>query len=600
MSHKQSRQSKPHHRPHRRSYQPLPSKSPHRRRGRSQSKPSRRARSSSVRLHSRAVTPARFHSRSRSRPRRAVRARDIPFYVPPIGQHAHDIPNIIADALRKQDEEHNEALTATNLGYRPLTPPPDTNVQGAAMAPAPAPVPGLKRRPSSSPAAAHARRPRRRRPRPRTQSVISDGDSPIPPPRPQPAPTKGEKEKRDKEVKKKREKREVRRKKQETPETIQNQDGDEKINSPKRAKGTGAKESSKPPSQRASWVPPLYQDPVQEGLPQDELSSGSQRGYHPPSKHGRQRHKKHHRRLGEQHHRRKKKRSKYGMRDFFASLRRKLGNLLRLTLPASSAAQSAPPRVDISNPMPARDLPEQGEETSRVGAAAAVLHARREITGRVVAFQAIAASKQKTLHCDGRVSSGFRRAKPTHTNRGVPQRGPDGSRGRNTTTFLSHGLGNLHHRAEIHGSLPVRAKRPVYYRQRPRAEKTELAQPQITHGRIEARNAPFIPTQKPLCLATAGFIPGFIPGFTIPRFAPSPGPGPGPIVPRLRIGGIVRHACERGQPRQRDARAHILARLQLTKTVHLDARQHGVEFRSAAALRRLMIRATEDEEKQCL
>ncbi|KAI0542838.1 hypothetical protein GGR58DRAFT_172352 [Xylaria digitata] len=374
MPHKQSRQSKPHHRPHRRSYQPLPSKSPHRRRGRSQSKPSRRARSSSVRLHSRAVTPARFHSRSRSRPRRAVRTRDIPFYVPPTGQHAHDIPNIIADALRKQDEEHNEALTATNLGYRPLTPPPDSNVQGAAMAPAPAPVPGLKRRPSSSPAAAHARRPRRRRPRPRTQSVISDGDSPIPPPRPQPAPfypprpvsppysffgiirAKAEKEKRDKEVKKKREKREQRRKKQGTPETIQNQDGDEKINSPKRAKGAGAKESSKPPSQRASSAPPLYQEPVQ-GLSQDELSSGSQHGYHPNSKHGRLRHKKHHRRLGEQHHRRKKKRSKYGMRDFFASLRRKLGNLLRLTLPAaSSAAQSAPPRVDISNPTPARDF----------------------------------------------------------------------------------------------------------------------------------------------------------------------------------------------------------------------------------------------------
>ncbi|TGJ85674.1 hypothetical protein E0Z10_g3118 [Xylaria hypoxylon] len=402
MSHKQSRQSKPRHRLHRHSYQPLPSKSPHRRRGRSESKPERRARSSSGRPHSRNIPPSRFQSRSRSRPRRAVHPRDIPFYIPSTGQHAHSIPNIIADALRKQDQDHSEALATANLGYRPLTPPPDSNLPGGAMAPSP----GLKRRPSSSPVAANARRPRRRRPRPRTQSVTLEREEPIPPPRPQPAPfypprpvsppysffgiirAKAEKEKREKEAKKKREKREQRRKKQEVEGTTQNQGGEEKINSPSRTKGPGIKDPAKPPSQRASSAPPLSRESVQEEQYQDQLSTGSQRGYHPHLKHGRPRHKKHHRRLGEQHHR-----------------------------PASAPVQPAPPRADIGNSTPARDPPGSPHYISESKVGTGRQSHQSRVTGRFVAFQVIETvvetQKQKTIHRNGRVGSGFGRAKST-------------------------------------------------------------------------------------------------------------------------------------------------------------------------------------------
>ncbi|KAI0909277.1 hypothetical protein F4823DRAFT_445616 [Ustulina deusta] len=386
MSHKQSRQGKPHHHPHRPSHQSRPAVSPHSRQGRSRSRPARRARSSSVRLHSRTVPPPRLRSHSRSRPRRPVNTRDIPFYIPSSGQHGQTIPTIIADALRKQGEERNEALTATNLGYRPPTPPPDSNAQEGAMPSAP-PAPGLKRRPSSSPAAANARRRRRRRPRPRPPSVTWEQDEPIPPPRPQPAPfypprpasppysffgmirAKAEREKREQEAEKKREKRAARRMKE---AAAKQKGGDEKMDSPKRTKGPGTKESSKSPSRRASSAPPLSRTPVQEGQHHDQPHDDqplteSQRGSHPRHKQGKQRHKKHHRRSGEQHHRRQKRRSRYAMRDFFASLRRKLGNLLRFTLPAgNSPGQSAPPNVGVGHSTPTREpagAQQQGRES---------------------------------------------------------------------------------------------------------------------------------------------------------------------------------------------------------------------------------------------
>ncbi|KAK5626760.1 hypothetical protein RRF57_002475 [Xylaria bambusicola] len=301
------------------------------------------------------------------------------------GQNGSSIPTIIVEALRKQDEAQNEALTATNLGHQQPTPPPDPNAQGNVMAQIPAaPAPGLKRRPSSSPAAASARRRRRRRPRPRQRSVISDPESdPIPPPRPQPAPfypprppspsfsflgikrTKAEKERREQEAKKKRDKREDRRLRK---------DGQrgryEKLESPKRAKAPKPKKLSKSPPQRATSAPPLNRIPMQqeqyhEQLYEEQLPSGpgSQRGQHQPRHKGsKQRHKKHHRRLAEQHHRRQqKRRNKFTMRDFFKSLRRKLGNLFRFTMPTPSplpTQQSAPQYQDTTcYSSPTRDIP---------------------------------------------------------------------------------------------------------------------------------------------------------------------------------------------------------------------------------------------------
>ncbi|KAI0521642.1 hypothetical protein F5B22DRAFT_545712 [Xylaria bambusicola] len=390
MSNKQSKQGKPHHHPHRRSHHSRPAVSPHSRRGRSRSRPERRARSSSVRHQNRSIPPPRVRSHSRSLPRRTVNARDIPFYIPPSGQNGSSIPTIIVEALRKQDAEQNEALTATNLGHRQPTPPPDPNAQENAMAqiptapaPAPAPTPGLKRRPSSSPAAANARRRRRRRPRPRQRSVISDPESdPIPPPRPQPAPfypprppspsfsflgikrTKTEKERREQEAKKKRDKREDRRLRKEGQRGRY-----EKLESPKRAKAPRPKKLSKSPPQRATSAPPLskvaVQEQYEEHLYEEQAPSGqgSQRGQHQPRQKGsKQRHKKHHRRLAEQHHRRQqKRRNKFTMRDFFKSLRRKLGNLFRFTMPTPSAPpvqQPAPQYQDTAYySSPTRDIP---------------------------------------------------------------------------------------------------------------------------------------------------------------------------------------------------------------------------------------------------
>ncbi|KAI0975619.1 hypothetical protein F4678DRAFT_275820 [Xylaria arbuscula] len=374
MSPKQPKQSKPHNHPHRRSHQSKPGVSPHSRRGRSRSRPARRTRSGSVRLPSRTVPPTRVHSQSRSRPRRTVHPRDIPFYIPSSGQHGQSIPSVIADALRKQSQEHSEALTATNLANPPPTPPPDFTTQGNAMTSAPR-APGSKRRPSSSPATANARRRRRRRPRPRQSSNPSEQDDPIPPPRPQPAPfypprpvspysffgmirAKAEKEKRELEAKRKREKRQERRLKKKEP-GWKRLDDDEKPDSPKRTKGPEIKNASSDPFlQRPSSAPPLSRIFVQEeqqyDQPHDEqFYTGSQRGNHPRQKQGKQRHKKHRR---EKHHRRQKRRSRYVMRDFFASLRRKLGSLFRFTTPTGgSSGQSAPPRANVGNATPTRE-----------------------------------------------------------------------------------------------------------------------------------------------------------------------------------------------------------------------------------------------------
>ncbi|KAI1358094.1 hypothetical protein F5Y08DRAFT_346058 [Xylaria arbuscula] len=375
MSQKQTKQSKPHHHPHRRSHHSRPAVSPHSRRGRSRSRPERRARSSSVRVQSRAAPQPRVRSHSRSLPRRAVNTRDIPFYIPPSGQNGGSIPTIIVEALRKQDEEHNSALTATNLGHRLPTPPPEPNLLGHEMAPAPA-APGLKRRPSSSPAAANARRRRRRRPRPRQRSVISDPEENIPPPRPQPAPfypprpaspsfsflgikrTKAEKERRELEAKKKRDKKEDRKLRKD------GQRGNyEKLESPKRPKAPKAKKLAKSPPVRATSAPPppLNHVPVPEEQYYNQLyeqqppwtSSGSQRGHQSRHKGSKQRHKKHHRRLAEQHHRRQKRRNKFTMRDFFKSLRRKLGSLFRFTTPTPSPPPAPPAAAATQQSVPA-------------------------------------------------------------------------------------------------------------------------------------------------------------------------------------------------------------------------------------------------------
>lgn len=132
MSPKHSIKSNKTHHHRRHSYQPRSVGSSSRsQRGRSRSRSSRRARSSSPLLRSRsrsrtAITPSRFSSHSRSRPRK-LRHRDVPIYIPSSEQHTHAIPIIIAEALRQQSQEHNEALEPVNLGNRLPTPPPDPN-----------------------------------------------------------------------------------------------------------------------------------------------------------------------------------------------------------------------------------------------------------------------------------------------------------------------------------------------------------------------------------------------------------------------------------------------------------------------------------------
>ncbi|KAI0854583.1 hypothetical protein F4860DRAFT_105848 [Xylaria cubensis] len=364
MSPKHSIKSKSHH--HRRhSYQPRSIRSigssSRSHRGRSRSRSSTRARSSSplLRSHSRATPSSCFGSHSRSRPRK-LRNRDFPIYIPPSEQHTHAIPKIIAEALRQQGQD--EALEAGTFHHRLPTPPPEPNpnpnTQGAARTPAP----GLKRRPSSSPAAAKARRRRRRRPRPRQQSVTSEHSDPIQPPQPELTPLQPtspysffgiirakEKEKREEAAKRKKEE-ERKRKRKQAQDIKKRRDDDEACQfSKKTPKFPPVEESSIPlPRRSNSAPPPLDRSPVYEGQPQEypneeESATASQRRH----RNKQQRRKKHHRRSAEQHHRRQKRRSsRYVMRDFFASLRRKLGNFFRLTLPAP--AQPPPARLDYS------------------------------------------------------------------------------------------------------------------------------------------------------------------------------------------------------------------------------------------------------------
>lgn len=313
-----------------------------------------------------------------------VNLRDIPIYIPSGEQHGDGIPKIFAEALRQQGQDPNEA---TDLGYRPPTPPPEPDVQAATKPPTPASTPGLKRRPSSSPAAAKARRRRRRRPRPRQPSVISDQESPIPPPRPELSPfyppraasppysffgiIRGAKAEKEEARKKRAREEEVSRKKikkerREVEIDVGGGCNDDARDRPARKPDRLSKTSS---SKRAS-APLSYDDPgVQENLQDDQpfdeayACTESQRDH---GKHGRPRRRKHqhHRRSGEQHHRRQKRRARHRVRDFFASLRRKLGNLLRLTLPTAPTAPSPPPArvysyaVDDASMPPAWDLPD--------------------------------------------------------------------------------------------------------------------------------------------------------------------------------------------------------------------------------------------------
>ncbi|KAI0438459.1 hypothetical protein F4803DRAFT_97694 [Xylaria telfairii] len=384
MSPKHSIKSNKSHHHRRHSYQPRSVGSSSRsQRGRSRSRDSRRARSSSPLLRSRsrsrshtAITPSRFSSHSRSRPRK-LRHRDVPIYIPSSEQHTHAIPIIIAEALRQQSQEHHEALEPVNLGNRLPTPPPDPNPNPNTQAAARNAAPGLKRRPSSSPAAAKARRRRRRRPRARQQSVPSDQDEPVLPPQPEPAypaaqysffgiiRAKAEKEKREAAAKRKRDEERRRKRKQVEGAKKRRNDGDNGADTPRKPTHNPlAEEPSTPLPRRSNSAPPLSRSPIQ-GYPHDypyddeqqEPRTASERKRHKQQQQQQQqqqqRRKKHHRRSGEQHHRRQKRRSsRYVMRDFFASLRRKLGNFFRLTVPAPPAPA---PRLDYSTPQPTRD-----------------------------------------------------------------------------------------------------------------------------------------------------------------------------------------------------------------------------------------------------
>ncbi|KAI1127261.1 hypothetical protein F5Y10DRAFT_198671 [Nemania abortiva] len=381
MSEKRSRQGRQHPRRHSRRLRTATSSRS--RRGRSGSRSSRRARSSSTHLR------ARYRSHSRPPPPPAVNLRDIPIYIPSSENHEHEIPKIIAEALRQQSQEHSEALTATNVSYRPPTPPPDPDAQEGAKPPTPS---GLKRRPSSSPAAAKARRRRRRRRRPRQPSVVSDQESPIPPPRPKPPPVPppraasppyssffgiirtraAEKEKREEDARKKGAREEERRRKKEAEAArrMRDEEADKAGGDQDRKDGSARKRNRlSKASKRTSTAPPLSgvstQEEQPDNPPDDEPRTESRRGRQHRHKHGGQRRKKHHRRSGEQHHRRQKRRSRYRVRDFFASLRRKLGNLLRFTLPAANPpAPSLPSYADAGYSMPAElsDTPHQGNE----------------------------------------------------------------------------------------------------------------------------------------------------------------------------------------------------------------------------------------------
>ncbi|GAP91313.1 hypothetical protein SAMD00023353_6000620 [Rosellinia necatrix] len=364
MSHKLPGKSRPPH--HRHSHPPGPTRPSRLDRGRSRSRPSLKAGASSAELHSRSIPPPSLRSRSRPRTHQRVNARDIPIYIPSCA------PKLFAEAAQEQGQTNDDALTASKPGYQPPTPPPESTLQRISRTSRHS-TSGVKRRPSASPAAAKTRRRRRRRPRPQQQqSLTSMQDEPIPPPQPEFGPfypprpaspaysffgftrTKAEKERREEDAYGKREREEGRRKKRKEAECGRRRRDD---GCGRRRDGYDyGQDDANNTSKRTSSVPPPHHTPFDEsqayaygGAAGDEFDAGSRAEHHQRHKHGKHRRKKHHRRSGEQQHRRQKRRSKYRMRDFFASLRRKLGNLLRLTPPQpASPPLSALPYTDTS------------------------------------------------------------------------------------------------------------------------------------------------------------------------------------------------------------------------------------------------------------
>ncbi|KAI1433269.1 hypothetical protein GGR50DRAFT_669771 [Xylaria sp. CBS 124048] len=305
----------------------------------------------------------------------------IPHYVPSGVDHAHAIPSAVAYALHKQGEEYNEAIAAAQLGYR--------LPQGAGIDPQ-LPSAPPRRRPSASPGSIKARRRRRRprRPRPPPRSIVSDREDSLPPPPPVPAFSnfpiavsppfffsKVERDRRgeeEEEAQKKREREERRKEKEKEKERERRKREKEKEKKEKgRDKeergrgrgGMGAGEDRKGEDgedaggggggggvdvgiskrakngEAAETVNQVYHRGGERDRDRDDEPRADSR---PGRRHHHTRHRRHHqkhsRRAGESHHRRQKKRSKTGMRNFFASLRRKLGELLR---PAGVAGGTA-------------------------------------------------------------------------------------------------------------------------------------------------------------------------------------------------------------------------------------------------------------------
>ncbi|KAI0192850.1 hypothetical protein F4808DRAFT_464976 [Astrocystis sublimbata] len=375
MPSKHSSKNKTHHRK-RHSYQSRSggsSSGSYRGRSRSRSSSSGRARSSSplLRSHSQISPPSSTGSYTRSRKQRN---RGVPVYIPSSERHTHIVPRIIAEALRQDQDQIAASLTATNLRHRLPTPPPEPNLdaQGAA---ARSPSPRLKRRLSSSPAAVKTRRRRTRRPRVRQPSVPSSQDEPVLPPEPSPSyhatlqsPTSlfgfiraREKEKREVKAKKKRiEERKKKRKltKKTQQKTPPYEDAAGYAYAQNEAEGAWPVDGEDSMPRRSTSAPPMNRSPYYEGQTQQEYDLYDDDSQdHSPSQRRHQNHNRHkqpHQQRRKKHHRRQKRRSsRHGMRDFFASLRRKLGNFFRLTVPLpSSAPVSAPTYPRSHHPRP--------------------------------------------------------------------------------------------------------------------------------------------------------------------------------------------------------------------------------------------------------
>ncbi|KAI1827664.1 hypothetical protein F4861DRAFT_329396 [Xylaria intraflava] len=279
----------------------------------SRSRPPRRARSSSPALHPVPKQPPIYLGA-------------IPRYVPPSTSQAPVVPSAFSFALRRRGDPHR--------------------LPSAHRSPGPA---KLKRR----------RRPRRPRPRPRSRSGGSDREESLPPPPPPPVPTSSnypaasnadsvayflarvEADRAREEAARKREREERRRERERGRERRRRDrenardggwvEGDAYGDYADGGIPRHDEEAAARYPPRASSAPPASQVHIHgtERGQDDERRADSRRRHRRHHSHHRRHRHKHHRRAGEQRHRRQKKRSRTGMRNFFASLRRKLGELLR-------------------------------------------------------------------------------------------------------------------------------------------------------------------------------------------------------------------------------------------------------------------------------